>query len=276
MTAAIAALGWAAALGAVASTVITRWRMADRARAAARACHELRGPLTAARLGLELAARTRPRADPRVRAIELELGRATLAVDDLSRVWQRPGARTPWPPERSDEEVDIAGLLAASVEAWRPAAAASGAELRLIAGPGRPLVRGRALRLAQATGNLIANAIEHGGGLVEVSWCADRATVRIEVVDGGAGLAAPVADLILTRHSGHRLLDRRHFTGALGGGGWRRCERDVSARGHGLAIAAETAAAHGGRLASAPSERGARLVLELPAAQRTSARMPSV
>jgi K+-sensing histidine kinase KdpD len=34
--------------------------------------------------------------------------------------------------------------------------------------------------------------------------------------------------------------------------------------GHGLPVAASVAAAHGGRLLSAPSERGARLVLELP------------
>jgi signal transduction histidine kinase len=33
-----------------------------------------------------------------------------------------------------------------------------------------------------------------------------------------------------------------------------------------LAIALAVAEAHGGRLAAAPSERGARLVLELPAA----------
>ena len=41
--------------------------------------------------------------------------------------------------------------------------------------------------------------------------------------------------------------------------------------GRGLAIAAAVAEAHGGRLAAAPSERGARLVLELPAARRCCA-----
>jgi signal transduction histidine kinase len=40
----------------------------------------------------------------------------------------------------------------------------------------------------------------------------------------------------------------------------------VPERGHGLRIAVGVARAHGGRLISAPSDRGARLVLELPLA----------
>jgi len=70
---------------------------------------------------------------------------------------------------------------------------------------------------------------------------AEQSTVRIEVRDTGPGLRAPVATL---------------QRAARGGRG---------ERGRGLAIAAAIAADHGGRLAAAPSERGARLVLELPA-----------
>jgi signal transduction histidine kinase len=44
----------------------------------------------------------------------------------------------------------------------------------------------------------------------------------------------------------------------------------VSERGHGLRIAAGVARAHGGRLISAPSDRGARMVLELPLAHLES------
>jgi two-component system sensor histidine kinase QseC len=103
-------------------------------------------------------------------------------------------------------------------------------------------VWGDRLRLAQATGNLIANAIEHGGGTVLVhGCCAQPGRARIEVIDTGPGLPAPVAELTRRRHRGHGV------------------------RGRGLAIAAAVAASHGGRLAAAPSRRGARLVLELPA-----------
>jgi signal transduction histidine kinase len=103
-------------------------------------------------------------------------------------------------------------------------------------------VWGDRLRLAQATRNLIANAIEHGGGTVEVRGRRAGDAVRIEVIDRGPGLPAPVAELV-------RL--------ARGGRG---------RRGRGLAITTAIAADHGGRLAAAPSDHGARLVLELPAA----------
>ena len=98
------------------------------------------------------------------------------------------------------------------------------------------------LRLAQACGNLVANAIEHGGGAVHVRARTTAGGARVEVTDTGPGLPAPVPELV---------------SAARG----RR-----SRRGHGLALAAGIAERHGGRLASAPSPRGARLVLELPSA----------
>jgi nitrogen-specific signal transduction histidine kinase len=65
--------------------------------------------------------------------------------------------------------------------------------------------------------------------------------VRLEVLDSGPGLPAPVSELVRRPHAGR------------------------GRRGRGLAIATEIVAAHGGRLASAPCTRGARLVMELPA-----------
>jgi signal transduction histidine kinase len=202
----------------------------------ARACHELRGPLTAARLGLQLGERVGELSPARMRAIDLELGRAALALEDLDGVRARrlTGALRPLEP------VDLRELVADSVEAWRPAAAARGVELRA-SWSGRPAsVWGDRLRLAQATGNLIANAIEHGGGVVDVRGAADGRHARVEVSDSGPGLPASVAELA------------------------RRPRAGRGARGRGLAIAGAVAAGHGGRLTAAPSPRGARLVLELP------------
>jgi signal transduction histidine kinase len=108
--------------------------------------------------------------------------------------------------------------------------------------PGALLVDGDRLRLAQACGNLVANAIEHGGGEVRVHARALGSAVRVEVTDAGPGLPAPVSTLVA---------GARHRRGR---------------RGHGLAVAAQVADRHGGRLATGPSPRGARLVLELPAA----------
>jgi signal transduction histidine kinase len=95
--------------------------------------------------------------------------------------------------------------------------------------------------LAQVASNLVANALEHGAGTVRVALRTQGPRVRVEVADEGSGLPAPVA----------QLADRA------------RC--GSASRGRGLAIAAEIARRHGGRLSAAPTARGARLVLELPA-----------
>ncbi|HUA47217.1 MAG TPA: HAMP domain-containing sensor histidine kinase [Solirubrobacteraceae bacterium] len=229
--------GWLAASGAgVAAGGV--WRaLAGRMESVARACHELRGPLTAARLGLQLGASTGELSPDRLRAIDLELGRAALALEDLDSAGRRGSSRA----GRALEPVDLRELVTDSAEAWRPAAAARGVSLSVSWSGSSPAVWGDRLRLAQATGNLIANAIEHGGGAVSVRGCGEPDRVRIEVVDGGPGLPAPVSELA------------------------RRPHRGRGRRGRGLAIATAVVTSHGGRLAAAPCACGARLVVELPA-----------
>jgi signal transduction histidine kinase len=214
----------------------------------ARACHELRGPLTAVRLGLEGSAGNGALTPDRLRAIDLELGRAALVLDDLDAVRTRRG----W--SRPPEAIDLSQLVSDSVEALRPIAAAHGVSLRTSWSGDARTVWGDRLRLAQVTGNLIANAIEHGGGVVEVHGHGDRMRARVEVSDSGPGLPAPVAELVRA--------------GSRGRGGRGR-------RGRGLAIAAAVAADQGGRLAVAPSVRGARLVLELPAGRGAAGQGPA-
>jgi signal transduction histidine kinase len=82
--------------------------------------------------------------------------------------------------------------------------------------------------------NVLANAIEHGGGTIAVRTRLVGDRIRIEVSDGGPGLPASIAEL--TR-------------------------RPRGAHGHGLSIA--TAALHhtGGRLA--PTASG--IAIDLPA-----------
>jgi signal transduction histidine kinase len=232
---AAAYLGWILATVAAVHGIVARRTEGARRVVVARVCHELRGPLTAARLGLELGTRSGELSSGRLRAIEQELGRAALALDDLTS--SRPAPRR----GRPREAVDFHQLLVESVEAWQASAAADGCQLRMHWVGGRAVVAGHRLRLAQATGNLIANAIEHGGGVIEVQGRVGVGSVRLEVIDGGPGLSAPVGELARDAGGGFGL------------------------RGHGLAIASSVARAHGGRLASAPSKRGARLILELPA-----------
>jgi signal transduction histidine kinase len=228
--------GWLLAVsGALIALALTRL-LAVRMEAVARACHELRGPLTAAHLGLEQGIRGGQLPTARLRAIDLELSRAALALEDLAT------ARSGGPARRVFERVDVQELLADLVEAWGAAAAAGGTELEGSWSGARTVIHGDRLRLAQAVGNLIANAIEHGRGPVGVRGRALQHGVRVEVVDGGSGLPAPVAVLARQAHGGR------------------------GTRGRGLAIATKIAEQHGGRLAAAPTEGGARLVLELPAA----------
>ena len=219
MSAWLALLAWALAAQAL------HLRGRRRLVLAARAGHEVRGPLCTAQLALEGLERS-----ARVEAIGLELRRAALALDDLT------GA-----PRRDVVEcVDVAELMSEAADAWHALAAAHGVALAVE--PGRARVTGDRLRLAQACGNLVANAIEHGGGQVHARSSAVGGRVRFEVRDRGPGLAAPVGELVAAAR------------------GTR------SARGHGLAIAAAVAERHGGQLAALPVARGAHLVLELPAA----------
>jgi signal transduction histidine kinase len=234
--------GCSGALLGTAAAAIAGHSLRVRMEAVARACHELRGPLSAVTLGLELGSATGELTPARLRAIELELGRASLALDDLG------AARLALPRRRPHvlgtcEPVDLAQLLADSVEAWRPRAIRAGAELS-VTWSGEARVWGDRVRLAQATGNLIANAIEHGGARIQVRGTVTDRGARIEVLDDGPGLPVPVAELAGRARGGH------------------------GRRGRGLAIARTVARAHGGDLAAAPSHRGTRLVLELPGTLR--------
>jgi signal transduction histidine kinase len=192
------------------------WDRRRRGELLARARHEIAGPLQAAGLALETARRERP--SPRLAAIDLELRRAALALDDLSG-----------PRREAVSRVDVGCLLAEQALAWQPVARARGRTLRVAATSGL-LVHADRVRLAQAVGNLLANAIEHGAGTIELRATADGDAVRIAVRDEGPGVP-------------------------------RTLRRPRAGRGRGLAIAADAVATAGGRLTPTGHP-----VIELPSA----------
>ncbi len=234
MSALLAALGWTAALCALAMVVSLRASNDRRLALVAEAAHELRAPLSAALLGLHGVVADAHGAR-RMAAVELELRRAGLALADLDAA--PSGRRAP----DLTEPLELNALLAEAIEGWRPLASALGGELLFDPAGPRLLVHADRLRLSQAVGNLVLNALEHGAGPVRIRAHATRTHVRIEVRDHGPGLPAPVA--------------------ALAAGGMH-----ASRRGHGLAIAARVVRRHGGRLLTAPVSAGACVVLELPRA----------
>lgn len=215
---------------------VERRRRLAAAELVARAAHELRGPLAAAHLGLQSLGREPGVPRWRCAGVDVQLQRAALAVADLAAAPRRGSAGD------APGFVCVGELLEEQVRAWRPMAASYGCELRLAPVAPALAVHGDRLRLGQAIGNVVANAAEHGRGCIELSARLLGGRVRIEVVDDGPGLPAPVADLAARPHGGR------------------------GTRGRGLAIAAGIVRRHGGRLASAPSDRGARLALDLPAA----------
>jgi signal transduction histidine kinase len=227
--------GWLAAVIAVGTAATIRWGADTRMEMVAQACHELRGPLAAARLGLSFGSSAGELTPDRLRAIDAELGRASCALDDLADLRRR--TRRP----RRCEPIDLAALVRDSIEAWQGTAAAAGRSLTGGWSGDGTVVLGDGRRLVQAVGNLIANALEHGDGPVVVSGTAQGARARIEVTDGGTGLPAPVAELIGRARDGR------------------------GARGRGLAIAVAAARAHRGCLEARPRAGGTTLVLKLPA-----------
>jgi signal transduction histidine kinase len=223
---ALAILGWAACLAA--ALVVARLRR--RLELVARAEHELRGPLTAFALGLD-AARGTPAGRRLAVVLEAELARARAGLADLEAARRGKRAASVVEPVRADR------LLRSSAAAWDRAG--GGRRVRVRSSAGGAIVRADRSRLAQALGNVMANAVEHGEGDVSVVASRDFGRLRIEVTNA-------------TRPGGRG--------GGDGGGPGRE-------RGRGLDIAAEAAEDAGGHLSTAVGPRRATAILDLPLEQ---------
>jgi signal transduction histidine kinase len=228
-------LPWALAATGFALALLGAFELRRRRELVARACHELRGPLTAVRLSLATMERRNEAPPERLATLEHELRRAGLALDDFAAA--RSGRRI---AER-EEPVEVAELMEEQFHSWEAVAGVFDSIVLLgCVLPGSTVVGDR-LRLAQAISNLIANALEHGPGRIELTARFVGAQhVRIEVIDEGPGLPVALAELT------------------------RRARAGRGRRGRGLAIASQIAERHRGRLVAAPAPRGARIGLELP------------
>ena len=148
-----------------------------RLRLVARAEHELRGPLTAVALGIEATAWM----DPRLAGLVAEVERARAGLADLEAA-RRGRLRRP-----DAEAVRLDRVVWRAVTGWDLTARRAGGGVHLDWGAGPVTVRAERGRLAQALGNVLANAVEHGGGKVRVIGRRTRSGVRIEVRDSGRG-----------------------------------------------------------------------------------------
>ena len=204
--------------------------------------HELRTPLALLRTELELAARQAGSvAELRaaVTSASRETERLSQLAEDLLLIARGDRGRIPL----RVEDVDVDELFASVVSRfdWRA---------HVLRRPADGLcVQADRLRLEQALGNLVDNALRHGGGRVELAAAAADGAIELHVRDGGAGFPPGFLERAFDRFA--------RADPARGGGG----------AGLGLAIVRTIALAHGGsaHAANRPPE-GADVWLALPRA----------
>lgn len=146
--------------------------------------HQLRTPMSALRLRLDLVEREHPGEDVDLAGAINEVQRLSRLVDGLLAVSRAEAARV----ERT--RLDVRARLAERVDVWAPLAAERGIDLSLQSGPGSLRAWGVADHLDQVLDNLLANAFDTdpspGRVLVAVAEGPDELTVS--VADDGPGM----------------------------------------------------------------------------------------
>jgi two-component system OmpR family sensor kinase len=206
--------------------------------------HELRTPLALLRTELELAVRhsgSREELRAAVARSSQEVERLAQLAEDLLLI-----ARS----ERGDvpltvETLSAGELLETVATRFRWRADEEGRALRLET-PAELRFQGDRLRLEQALGNLVDNALRHGDGSVTLRAEASNGHVGLHVEDEGAGFPAAFISRAFERFS-------RPDEARAGGGA-----------GLGLSIVRMIAQAHGGSAEAANAARGADVWLALP------------
>jgi signal transduction histidine kinase len=207
--------------------------------------HELRTPLSNIRGWLEAAHDGVAELDPALTASLVEEAMLLQhVVDDLQQLALADAGKLRLHPE----PVDVADLIEQIATVYRAAAAGLVLTVEVT---GRPYLDADPVRLRQAVGNLLANAVRYTpvGGRVSMRVYAGGDDVLIEVADTGPGIVPEHLPYVFDRF-------------------WRAEKsrsRQTGGSGLGLAIVRQLAEAHGGSAAvrSEPG-RGATFVLRLP------------
>jgi signal transduction histidine kinase len=210
------------------------------------ASHELRTPLALLQTELDLALR-RPRSheelEAALRSAADETGRLTRLAEDLLLIARADQGPLPLRPE----PVAAAEVLGRVASRFATRAASLGRELRVESSAA--LLYADPVRIEQALGNLVANALEHGDGAVELSSVARDDEVELHVRDEGPGFPRSFRERAFARFS--RADEARSRGGA----------------GLGLSIVELIAGAHGGSAGLGDLEGiGADVWLSVPAA----------
>jgi two-component system sensor histidine kinase MtrB len=216
------------------------------ARLAADVSHELRSPLTTLVGSVDLLNARRDELPERSqRALDLvtaDLQRFRRLLDDLLELARSDAGLDP----RPSTAVDLGGLV-------RQVLGEVGYDPSVLRASEEVFVAGDKSRLGRLFRNLFENADSHGGGLTNVEVSTSDDGVLVVVDDSGPGI----------RPEDRERAFERFATGATKRG-------SSSGTGLGLALVAETAAAHGGAVwCTSSSAGGARFVVRLPRAEAT-------
>jgi two-component system sensor histidine kinase TctE len=212
----------------------------------AEAAHRVRTPLATVRAQAEIALRSTPEEEARVR-----LRRIIRAVDESSRSAGQLLDHATVAFRADDlarDRVDLSALALQTVDALRPTAAMKDITVRLEACPAE--IEGDPILLENALHNVLDNAIKYSPEETEVTVTIGREgqDFRVRVTDEGPGLGEDPVE---------RLTERFQRGGNAEG---------VVGSGLGLTIARDVVAAHGGHLdfAQGPCGRGTCVSLVLP------------
>ena len=200
------------------------------------ASHELRTPLALMKAELDLALRkprTGPELEEALRSASAETDRLVRLAEDLLVLAQADDGRLPL----HRDDLSAAALLASVQQAFQARADATGRTIQTDAANGVALTGDR-LRLEQALGNLVDNALRHGSGEVSLSALDRNGQVELHVVDQGQGFPPDFLPRAFERFG--RADDARTSGGA----------------GLGLALAAAIAEAHEGSAHAANRDGG--------------------
>jgi myo-inositol-hexaphosphate 3-phosphohydrolase/signal transduction histidine kinase len=209
------------------------------------ASHELRTPLAILKTELELAMEgphTVEDLDMTIRSAAEETERLVRIAEDLLVISSSEQGELPVARER----IEVQALLTTILQRYERRAHERGSALAIEAPPGLTIM-GDGLRLEQALGNMVDNALRHGGGRVRMAARAQDGRVELHVTDEGPGFADEFLGRAFERFS--------RADAARSGGG----------TGLGLAVVESIAVAHGGEAHAAnAAEGGADVWISLP------------
>ncbi len=214
------------------------------------ASHELRTPVTALQLQLQLLQRAAQRSleelpallEGKMEVLERQTRRIALLVNELLDVSRMRLGKL----ELRYEDVDLAEIARDVVSHLRAEIGTTGSRLRLDLSPAQG--RWDRVRIEQVITNLLVNAAKFGEGKpISLTVDADAARARIRVSDRGIGIAADAQARVFERFE--RAVPSEHFGGL----------------GIGLYIVRQVVDAHGGevRVDSTPGA-GATFTVDLP------------